>query len=214
MLNLSTRCTVVFVMGLDRRSERKLIERAVAGDRDASAEIIRVYQPSLYAFMLRMTGRPDVAEDITQDAFVRVLTNLERFDPKFRFSTWLFTIAKRLHMNAVAKSKPVFDTDLVGSVAPSTNFDSTGDWTVAEEDEREASKRVLAEALEALPAEQREIVVLFHQMDWPISRISAYLKMPEGTIKSHLHRGRRRLREAIERSTSRQAAAVCEELLA
>ncbi len=99
---------------MDRAEEQRVIELATAGDKEAAARLIRQHQTSLYAYILRISGRPDVAEDVVQDAFVRVLTNLHRFDPKYRFSTWLFTIAKRLHVNACQKLKPVYDTDTVG----------------------------------------------------------------------------------------------------
>lgn len=181
---------------MDRRREQELIRRAAAGDRAAASETIRAFQPSVYAYILRLSGRPDVAEDVVQEAFVRVLTNLERFDDRYRFSTWLFTIARRLYVNSMQKMRPASDSDLVGSV--------DGGWDAPEEPVERAEARATArasiqEALMALPPAQREIVVLFHQMDWPISRIAGHLEMPEGTVKSHLHRGRRRLREALSR---------------
>jgi RNA polymerase sigma-70 factor (ECF subfamily) len=98
---------------MKRLQEQQLIARAKAGEAAAVAELIRCHQDSLYAFMLRMTGRPEVAEDVVQEAFVRVLKNLDRFDPRYRFSTWLFTIAKRLYVNWSQKFRPMSETDLV-----------------------------------------------------------------------------------------------------
>lgn len=180
---------------MTRSEERRLIERALAGDRVAASEFIKAYQGSLYAYMLRMSGRPDVAEDIVQDAFVRALTNLERFDFKFRFSTWLFTIAKRLYVNAMQKHKPAYDSDTVGA-AEFRGSNAPESPTI----DREVSvnaKAALDAALGCLSEEQREIVVLFHQLDWPIAQIAEYMDMPEGTIKSHLHRGRQKMREVL-----------------
>ena len=90
---------------MERNEEHALIREAIAGDRDAMGALIRNYQPSLNAYMLRLSGRPDVAEDICHEAFVRVMTNLHRFDFRYRFSTWLFTIARRLYVNAMQKRK-------------------------------------------------------------------------------------------------------------
>ncbi|MEO1130910.1 MAG: sigma factor, partial [Planctomycetota bacterium] len=73
---------------MERAEEVRTIELATAGDRAAAEKLIRAHQASLYAYILRLSGRPDVAEDVVQDAFVRVLTNLHRFDPRYRFSTW------------------------------------------------------------------------------------------------------------------------------
>lgn len=180
---------------MTRAEERTLMERAIAGDRTAAAEFIRVHQASLYAYMLRMSGRPEVAEDIVQDAFVRALTNLNRFDFRFRFSTWLFTIAKRLYVNACQKHKPSYDSDVVAS------HEGFGDQPDAPTigDEVTANAKVAIDwALQQLSEDQREIIVLFHQLDWPIAQIAEHMEMPEGTIKSHLHRGRQRMRGLLE----------------
>ncbi len=184
---------------MTRAEEQDLIRRAAAGDREAADACIRAHQQSLYAYMLRMSGRPDVAEDIVQEAFVRVLTNLHRFDDRYRFSTWLFTIAKRLYVNACQKHKPAYDSNIVGSWRGS----STGpEGAVGAGEVHDNTRSVLNECLQKLPDVQREILVLFHQNDWSIALIAQHLEMPEGTIKSHLHRGRRRLRVLIEASES------------
>jgi RNA polymerase sigma-70 factor (ECF subfamily) len=188
---------------MDRATERNLIRRAAAGDREAAGECIAAYQGQLYAYILRLSGRPEVAEDIVQEAFVRVLTNLDRFDDRYRFSTWLFTIARRLYVNAMQKLKPIYESDIVNSwrgdgVAPESGTIGTEVTTNARDE--------LQAVLQQLPADQREVVVLFHQFDWPILRIAQHMDMPEGTVKSHLHRGRKRLRvmlEASEQSTRR-----------
>jgi len=176
---------------MDRTEERDLIERAIAGERQAAGDLIRAHQRSVYGYILRMSGRPDVAEDIVQEAFVRVLGNLHRFDFRFRFSTWLFTIARRLYMNAMAKNKPLYDTDFVGSMG---NTQARSESAVFTDERQSVQHDTLQQALLALSNEQREIIILFHQLDWSISLIASHLEMPEGTIKSHLHRGRKRLR--------------------
>ncbi|MEZ6241910.1 MAG: sigma-70 family RNA polymerase sigma factor [Phycisphaerales bacterium] len=178
-----------------RSEERSLIERAARGDQGAAASLIRHHQQSLYAYMMRMSGRPDVAEDIVQEAFVRVLTNLDRFDFRYRFSTWLFTIARRLYLNAVAKHRPAYDTDMVGAWK---GADAAPEAPVEADEQQVVWRDALQAALLSLPADQREVVILFHQHDWPIALIAQHLDMPEGTVKSHLHRGRKRLRTYIE----------------
>lgn len=186
--------TRVELVKMTRAEERRLIQRAIAGDKAAAEQCIRTHQVSLYAYMLRMCGKPDVAEDIVQDAFVRALTNLHRFDFRFRFSTWLFTIAKRLYVNACQKHKPSYDSDALGLHQGSG--ESPDSPTIDSEVSANAKSAVKA-ALASLSIEQREIVVLFHQLDWPISLIAEYMDMPEGTVKSHLHRGRRKMRRLL-----------------
>lgn len=186
---------------MTRGAERKLIQRAVRGDKAAAEELIRAHQHSLYAYLLRLSGRPEVAEDIVQDAFVRVLTNLHRFDPRYRFSTWLFTIAKRLYVNACQKLKPRYDTDVVGGARsdcaePSSPTAETEVWSAACD--------TLQKALAHLGPEQRDIVLLFHQQGWPIALIAEHRNMPEGTVKSHLHRAREKMRRFIESDHARR----------
>lgn len=181
---------------MDRALEQALIEQAAAGDRASAEALIKAHQPSLFAYLLRLSGKPDIAEDITQDAFVRILTNLHRFDPRFRFSTWLFTIAKRLYVNAMQKHRPVYDSDIVGG----WNGGAEVDDPAVKAEEKTLAQHCLTEALEGLTDEQRTIIILFHQQEWPISQIAQYMDMPEGTIKSHLHRGRKKMRRIYEES--------------
>lgn len=180
---------------MERELEQRIIERVIAGDREAAGELIRQHQRSVYAYLLRMSGRADVAEDIAQEAFVRVLTNIERFDFRYRFSTWLFTIARRLFLNHVQKMRPAYDSETVGQCAGGSGHDASARPTA--DDLRADRRDRIDAALQTLSADQREVIVLFHQFDWPISRIAEHLEMPEGTIKSHLHRGRRKLKEAL-----------------
>ncbi len=182
---------------LDPQTERRTIQRARQGDRDAIAELIRAYQRPLEAFLFRLCGQSDLAEDLAQESFVRVIRSLDRFDERFRFSTWLFTIGKRLLVNHQQKMKPLADSEVVEYRAGDARTPAT------EVEETERTQRVtqlVAVALDALVSPQREIVLLFHQQNWSVQQIAHELSMPEGTIKSHLFRARRRMLEAIERS--------------
>ncbi len=179
---------------MDRAEEHALVRRAKEGDEEAIADLIRAHQDGLYRFILRMSGRPEVAEDVVQEALVRVLKNLRRFDSRFRFSTWLFTIAKRLYMNANQKLSPTFDTDAVGvrpAAGPSPDQQNAHWETIAN------ARQLLDEVLATLPQQQREIMLLFHQFNWSIADIAEHLDMPRGTVKSHLHRGRARMKRSI-----------------
>jgi len=183
---------------MNRGEELRLIQSAAAGHKPAAEALVRAHQRSLFVFLLRFTGRPELAEDIVQEAFVRALTNLDRFDSRFRFSTWLFTIAKRLCMNAMQKCKPI----PLGDALP--DGEDTGEaarpiFRAARQDANAAARSALQQALLTLPLRQREIVILFHQQDWPVRVIAEHLGLPEGTVKSHLHRGRHRLYEVLTR---------------
>ena len=151
-----------------------------------------------------MSGRPHIAEDIVQEAFVRVLRNLDRFDPRYRFSTWVFTIAKRLYVNAVQKQRPTYDTDTVNE---QEGRDPSPARLTARSETMDNERGVLDAALSDLNEQQREIVLLFHQQNWPIVEIARHLEMPEGTVKSHLHRARKRMRRSITMNSTLHARA-------
>ncbi len=178
-----------------REHEQEIIRRAIAGDRDAAERLVRAHQAQVYAYVMRLSGRHDIAEDVTQEAFVRALTHLERFDTRYRFSTWIFTIARRVYLSARAKLTPLCDTDAVGRHRGS----AAGPERVAiGVDSRRAVRDAVQRVLDELPEIQREVLVLFYQHAWPIWLIGEHLGMPDGTVKSHLHRGRAKLREALD----------------
>lgn len=186
---------------MNAERERAIVRRVVEGDRDAAEELIRAHQPSLYAYLLRLTGRPDVAEDVAQEAFYRALMHIERYDPRFRFSTWLFTIAKRLYVNANQRMAPSFDTEVV-EVAGQSRSARGPAAEVFDLELRHDTSSALNRALDALSQDQRDAIVLFYQLGWSVEQIGEYLDMPGGTVKSHLHRARARLREVLSRQES------------
>ncbi len=190
---------------LDLHTERSTIQRARRGDREAIALLISSYQRPLEAFLFRLCGKSDLAEDLAQESFVRVIRSLDRFDERFRFSTWLFTIGKRLLVNHQQKMRPIADSDVIAFRASDAQTPATE--TIEAERTQSISKMVEI-AMASLVSPQREIVLLFHQQHWSVQQISTELSMPEGTVKSHLFRARRRMLEAIERSGVRAAEDV------
>ncbi len=189
--------------GMSKSKELRLIRRAACGDADAATMLIRTHQSSVFAYIRRMSGRDEVAEDVAQEAFTRVLVHLDRFDSKYRFSTWLFTIARRIYLNMVEKKKPVCDCDRLSN----TVWTGSGVGENIEELESlEGEKAILDRALKSLSQDQREVLVLFHQHEWPIWQIADQMGIPEGTVKSHLFRGRVKLRDEFVRLESEARA--------
>jgi len=179
---------------MTKEVECSLIRSAMAGDGPAIEALIRAHQDSLYGFILRMSGKSDVAEDIVQEAFVRVIKNLDRFDMRFRFSTWLFTIAKRLYVNHRQKQSVAYDSDMI-AIQP--DADDSPLMLTGEVERTDGLRKLVQVALDELPEPQHEIVLLYHQQNWAIADIAQYMSMPEGTVKSHLHRARERMKRTI-----------------
>ncbi|MCH2161751.1 MAG: RNA polymerase sigma factor [Phycisphaerales bacterium] len=180
-----------------KRREQVLIRRAKRGDAEAVQSLIQAHQASLYHFMLRLTGRPDAAEDMSQEAFVRVLGNLHRFDERFRFSTWLFTIARRLWINHVQKLKPTFDSDVISGVHAESPQPAD---CLSDEEDRGRMADAIGLGIESLTPRQQEILLLFHARGCSIQEIADRQDLPIGTVKSHLFRARQRMAVTIENS--------------
>lgn len=167
-----------------------------------------LFQGPLQAYLVRLCGSRELAEDLSQETFVRVLANLDRFDDRFRFSTWIYTIARRLWMNHLSKHRARPDSEHVESRGTSA---SPPGALAAEREQRTRLRRLLDVAIDTLSGTQREMVLLFHQQGWGIGDIARQANLPEGTVKSHLFRARRRMLECIQRD--RLDRAFAEEVL-
>ena len=178
---------------MDRSDELRLIKKAKRGDRAAIEALIEGHRGRLHHFLLRLTRCEQLAEDVAQDAFVRVLKHLDRFDERFRFSTWLFTIARRIWINHIQKFRPIPDSDVVGGRA---SGDGSSHQSEQHED-RAGAEAAVSRAIGSLNPRQREVVELFYGRNLPIQEIAWRLQLPLGTVKSHLFRGRARMGEYL-----------------
>jgi RNA polymerase sigma-70 factor (ECF subfamily) len=193
---------------MERDQEAKLVRHAAAGDREACAELVRSHQERLYAFMLRVSGDREVAEEVTQEAFVRALRHLDRFDTSYRFSTWLFTIAQRVLWNMRDKMRPKASGDLIqelGAVSPPWTLAA---WTAERAETSHRERDQLQAALMELSDLQREIIVLYHQQGWSVGRVAKFVRVPEGTVKSHLYRAREAMAASITRMEAEAAVEI------
>lgn len=184
---------------MDHADEIQVIRHAKQGDPAAFAQLIESHQERLYRFLLRTTNQTELVEDAVQDAFIRVLKNIDRFDERYRFSTWLFTIARRLLLNSLQKKRPLNAGDWLDA-ASSSVMELTAE--TSDVSDREFAAEILDGAMETLTPHQREIVILYHHKGKSVHQVADLLGMPEGTIKSHLHRARRRMRDWMSSSDS------------
>jgi RNA polymerase sigma-70 factor, ECF subfamily len=173
--------------------EASLLRKAQGGNLFAFEEIVRRYQRRVYAVARRITRRHDVADDVTQEAFLRAHTKLSSFDTARPFGPWICRIAANLALNHVRSPESREDELPEGyGETPSREADAlTGVL------EREAGA-VLARALEELPAEQRAVFVLRAQEGLSYAEIAEALDLALGTVMSRLSRARERLRVALQ----------------
>jgi RNA polymerase sigma-70 factor, ECF subfamily len=174
--------------------ERALIRQAQKGDASAARQLVDSHQQRLFAFVWRLVRNWHEAEEVCQEAFLRAFSNIERFDESFRFSTWLFTIGYRLSLNRMRKIRPVV-TELDANRLPAGP--DGGPEMVAQTEEAAKLKRLVWDAVEQLNDTQKTAVMLYYREDLSCQEIAAVMDLPAATVKSHLHRGRAKLREML-----------------
>lgn len=180
------------------QDEALLLERCRAGEPAAQSELVARYQDRVYNTCLRMCGNAADAEDYAQDAFVKALTSLDRFDGRSRFYTWLFRIAVNLVLSGRRRAATVRMHGMNEGETGSTSRLATTDAPVmAQAAQREEHAMVLA-ALNELDDDARAIVVLRDVESLDYAEIAEILNIAPGTVKSRLHRARMALREKLQ----------------
>jgi RNA polymerase sigma-70 factor (ECF subfamily) len=170
--------------------DRLLVLRAQAGDEAAFAELVERFSPRLRYFLRKLLGPADEAEDALQDVWLDVLRHLPRLDDPQALVAWLYRIARDRAFGRLRKlrriEKPL---DEAGVIDPAT----------AEENDfsPEDAARIHA-ALDALPHEQREVLVLRFLEEMSYDEIARVVGCQVGTVRSRIHYGKRALRRALE----------------
>ena len=163
----------------------QLARECQAGSRDAFAVLVAQFQERVYNFLLKMTGQPHDAEDLTQETFLKAWQGIGRFDPQFSFSTWLFTIAKRTAFNHFRARRLAVDPAEVPEV-----IDSSDPSSVLSHDEE---TRELWRLARTLKPRQYQSLWLRYGEGFSVEEIAKILGVHRIHAKVLLHRGRGRL---------------------
>lgn len=180
-------------------SDERLVELSLDGDEGAFGILVRRYQRRLTAFLGQLVGDMELARELSQEAFIRAWSALERFNPKYRFSTWLFRIAHNLGIDQLRRRRllttPLYRTDSEGDevevVVPDLDKDPLGHL------ENRALASELREVIDGLRPEYRELVLLRHFAGLSYQEIADFTDMPLGTVKNKLFRAHSVLRKAL-----------------
>jgi RNA polymerase sigma-70 factor (ECF subfamily) len=170
------------------RSDRELLESAQAGDEESFAALYHRRQGSVYRFALQMSGRPTVAEEVTQEVFLAVIREAGRFDPeRGSFLAYLFGIARNHVLRHLERDRWYVQID--------DDPDSEGSHWTAREDTlgdltRDETIESVRQAVLALPRNFREVVVLCDLHELSYVEAAAALGCAVGTVRSRLHRAR------------------------
>lgn len=190
--------------GRDATDEALMI-RFQRGDKAAFAALVRRHQTPLYNFSLRHLRAQAAAEDVVQDAFVRVVQKAADFKHEARFTTWLYTIARNLCIDHLRKQvhrkHPSLDQAKAGEgdgEGP-TLGEQTADARASVERDATGSelKKRIAKAVETLPEEQREVFLMREVANLPFKEIAEVTGVPENTVKSRMRYALERLQQAL-----------------
>ncbi|MCE5268902.1 MAG: sigma-70 family RNA polymerase sigma factor [Planctomycetaceae bacterium] len=172
--------------GLASRTDEQLAYQAQCGCAASFEELLRRFQTPVLAF-LRQRGSTRDAEDVLQETFLRAYENLHRYRPRWAFSTWLFTIARRTSINYCRREQP--DANSPAAEAAT----SAGRQPIEELMAVESRQRMWEVAAAALTEEQVTAVWLHYVEEMPTEEIARVLGRSRGSVKTMLFRARKRL---------------------
>jgi RNA polymerase sigma-70 factor (ECF subfamily) len=180
-----------------REEDDALMQRVAAGDRQAFGRLVERHRDRMVGYLVRLTGDPDRAEDLAQEAFVRLYHSAARYTAQGHLVAYLYRIATNLLRSEERRTRVVRWLSL--DLSSEYHADDDGTSAVPERTmlNGELQKR-LASELAGMPLRLRIPLVLHEIEDWPLSRIAEVTGAREGTVKSRLSRGRRELRRRLE----------------
>lgn len=169
------------------QNETELIARKLNGDDDAYAALIDRYKEGLYRHCFKFMRNEDEAEDVAQEAFIEAFVHLDRYNPKFRFSTWLYKIATNLALTRLRKRRDIrMDEDELDRVLS----DLPGAQDLA-------LYRELHEAVDALPLQYRTVVSMHYWQGKSYSEIAMRMGTSTGSVKGWMSRAKKQLKEVL-----------------
>ncbi|MGB7343273.1 MAG: sigma-70 family RNA polymerase sigma factor [Pirellulaceae bacterium] len=176
--------------------EAQLIDRAVQGDRSAFTELVHCHQDRLFASMLQVTGSPDEAEEVVQEAFIRAFIKLDTFQRNSQFFTWLYRIAFNSALTRRRRRRARVSLDYCRE---NNGLEIADDADGVDEPMLQRERIALVrQAMHTLTEEHRSILVLREMEEHSYEAIAEILEISIGTVRSRLSRARRQLKLSIE----------------
>jgi RNA polymerase sigma-70 factor (ECF subfamily) len=178
-------------------TDSQIIERTLRGEPDAFSMLVRRWERQIYGLTLRMLGHDDEAKDATQETFLSAYRNLGKFRGEAKFSSWIYRIALNV-CNTRLRNRTR------GVVSLEEHQESSGCEVAAEIDDlgsviqREQVARLVRRALQALPAEMRQVIIMKEYDGLKFSEIAEILGIPVSTVKTRMYTGLVELRKRLE----------------
>jgi RNA polymerase sigma-70 factor, ECF subfamily len=185
----------------------QVVRRCMDGDSGAWAELVRTHHRRVYGLCYRFTGNAADAEDLTQDVFLKIYSNLTSFDTtRGSLQVWITTMTRNLLVDNFRRTRNLRATgsldegwDVTDELRPVDRLVSSGPSPHESAAQKELAKMV-QNALARVSVELREAVILRDLQDMDYKEIAQVLGIPEGTVKSRISRGRAELARLLERN--------------
>jgi RNA polymerase sigma-70 factor (ECF subfamily) len=186
-------------------TDQEVVELARQGREPAYRELIGRYQRPVFSLIYRMLRDREKSEDLAQETFIKVLNAIDRYDPSFKFSSWIFKIAHNTTLDHLRRKRP--DTlSMHGSpnartdaeIEASTITPESGDENPEEYTSNRELGSEIDRAIARLRPEYRTAIILCHVEGRPYEEIAEIMDVPLGTVKTFIHRARNELKKQLE----------------
>jgi RNA polymerase sigma-70 factor (ECF subfamily) len=192
------------LLDLANLPDADVVSLAQQGRESAFRELVRRYERPVFSLVFRMVRDRETAEELAQETFIKVLNNVDRYQPQFKFSSWLFKIANNIAIDHLRK-RQIVTISMDGSPhaataaeAEATSFDvAIRQESALEEMEARELGSEIEKAIAKLRPEYRSCIMLRHVEGRSYEEIAATLDLPLGTVKTYIHRARIQLRDAL-----------------
>lgn len=169
-------------------NDKTLVQRCLSGDSKAFEILLNKYQKPVFNVAYRIIHNFDDAEDITQTAFIKAYENLKKYNPNYKFFSWIFRIVTNEALNYLNKKNrtdTLYDNEEFEDESAANNF------------EEQETAKLIQDALMQIESKYRSLIVLYQFQNCSYSEISYILKVPEKTVKSRLFTARQLLKDVL-----------------
>ena len=181
---------------MTREQEATIIKQVLEGDVNAFEGLVKEYEKNVYNLARRMTGDPEDAADMAQDAFIKAYSSLSSFRGDSKFSVWLFRIVSNLCLDFLRsrKRRPTVSLSVENDEGEDMEFEIADESQSPETLlEQKLTREAVRCGLDSLPPEQRQILLLREIQGLSYEEIAQVLELESGTVKSRIFRARKRL---------------------
>ena len=182
-------------------SDEQLFQLFQRGDEKAFNQLVNKYKDRIYNFLYRIVNDVDLAEDLAQDTFVKVFIHKDSYKELYKFSTWMYTIAKNLAFTELRKNKRR-KTSSFSDISKDDwklQFEDSSLGDIDKENNDRENRKNIQNALNEISIDFRTIIILRDIQELSYEDISKIVEVPVGTVKSRINRGRDKLYQLLKR---------------